>query len=99
MAVALAVPDLAKAAGQMQRRTGGIRGHHLRLQGPIAFAFGLGDQAREQCAAQALPLGTRRNVDADLSDAGSASRVRNRRQCCPSDDMPVTIARDETSNL
>ncbi len=79
VAVTLAVTHLAKSAGQMQRHTCGIRGHHLRLQGPITFAFGLGDQAREQCAAQALPLCVRRNVDADLSDTGCASRIWNRR--------------------
>jgi hypothetical protein len=79
VAVTLAVTHLAKSAGQMQCRTGGIRGYHLRLQGPIALAFGLGDQTREQCAAQALPLCTRRNVDADLSDAGRASGIWNRR--------------------
>ena len=77
--VTLAVTHLAKSAGEMQRRTCGIRGHHLRLQCPIAFAFGLGDQTREQCAAQAMPLCTRSNVDADLSDAGRASGIWNRR--------------------
>ncbi len=63
----------------MQRSTRGIRGNDLRLQGPIAFLFGLEDQTCEQCAAQAMALCTRSNVDADLSDAGRASRIWNRR--------------------
>ncbi len=99
VAVTLAVTHLAKSASQMQRRTRGIRGHHLRLHGPIAFAFGRGDQTCEQRAAQAMPLGTRGDVDADLSDAGRASSIWNRRQCRPSGDAPFAIARDEPSCL
>lgn len=79
VAVALAVTHLAKSAREMQRRTCSIPGHHLRLQGPIAFAFGLGDQTYEQGVAETMPLCTRSNVDADLSDAGRASCIWNRR--------------------
>jgi len=99
LAVTLAVTHLAKSASQMERRTRSIRSHHLRLQCPVAFAFGLGDQAFEQRAAQSVPSCARGNVDADLSDAGCASRIRNRRERRPSGDLPFGVARDETAGL
>lgn len=99
MAVTFAVTHLAKSARQMQRRTRGIRCHHLCLQRPIAFAFGRGNQSGEQCAPHAVPLCARRNVDADLSDAGGTSCIGNWRECRPSGHAPFAIARDETSYL
>lgn len=86
VAVSFTIAHVAKSASNVERRTRGIVSHHLRLQSPIAFALGIGDQASDQRAAQALPSSAGGNIDADLSDAGRASRIRNRCERCPSDD-------------
>ena len=53
---------------------------HIGLQGPVTFRFRHLDQPLQQGEPDALTMCVSRYIDADLSDAGSASYIRDRRQ-------------------
>lgn len=78
VAVTFAVADFAKPALGVEGAAGLVQGKDLRLQRPVAVAFGCGNQCVEQGRSDALPLCLRCDVDADLSDAGGASGVGGR---------------------
>ena len=99
VAVALPPADFAETAGAVKRAAGEIAGHHLRLKRPIACRLGDVDEPVEQSGADALPLCLPCYVYADLSDAGSASGVGNRREGRPSGYLTaVTRARHQSAD-
>ena len=76
--VAFTCADLAETAMCMQGTAGLVGCQDLRLQGPIAVRLGGFDKRAYECPANAAALCFARNVYADLSDPGGASRVGNR---------------------
>jgi len=66
--------------------------YNLRLQRPIPCRLRDFDEPVEQSGADALPASIPTYVYADLSDAGSASRVWNRRESRPSDYCTIACA-------
>ena len=78
MAVAFANANLAKAALGEQRATGHVCSDHLSLQHPVFFGLRQFYQTRQQGRPDPLSLCVGGDVDADLSDPGSASGVGNR---------------------
>lgn len=81
--IPLAAPYLTETAFSMKRQAGVIAGDDLRLQRPVPFGLGVRNQPVKQGCPDALPVRRCLYIDADLSDAGSASRVGNRRKRRP----------------
>lgn len=77
MAVAFADTDLTETVLSKQRATGCVGCDHLSLQHPVFFSLGQFDQTCQQGRPDPLPLCVCSDIDADLSDPGGASRVRN----------------------
>ena len=80
VAKALAITDFAKADLRVEGATRRVRGQDLGLERPVTFLFGRRDQRIEKGCADTLAICFRTDVDADLSDTGGASSVRNRCQ-------------------
>lgn len=95
VAVPLPPSDFAKAAFFVERAACVVAGHDLRLQRPVALAFGVGDHPVEQCRANPLPAHRSANVYADLSDTGGASRVRHRGEGGPAGNRAIVRTGDE----
>lgn len=68
----------AKTAFFVKSAAGVVVCNDLRLQCPIPFPLGVCDQPIEQRVTGALLANIPTYVDADLSDPGSASCIRNR---------------------
>ena len=77
MAVPFAYPNFPVPGLSVKGAAGGIGGEYLGLEGPVAFRLRRRRETVEQPDADALASCFLRDVDADLSDAGRASRVRN----------------------
>ncbi len=78
MSIAFADADLVKAVLAEKRAAGGVCGNHLSLQHPVFFGLRQFYQTRQQGGPDPLSLCVGGDVDADLSDPGSASGVGNR---------------------
>jgi len=83
MPITLTPSDIPKSASAMKRQTGMIGGQDLGLQCPVSGRFGCNCEPFQQGAADALSSCLLADVDADLSDACCASRIRRRRQSGP----------------
>lgn len=95
VAVPFAKSDFAKAAFLMKRAACMVPGHDLSLQRPVALAFGVGDHPIEQGPADSFAARRPAYVNADLSDAGSASCVGNGGEGGPARDDAIFYTRDQ----
>lgn len=80
LAEALTHANFAEPAFDVQRSARMVGGDDLGLQSPNALGLGNSDQALHQERSDAVPTKTFAHIDADLSDAGCASRVCHARQ-------------------
>jgi hypothetical protein len=77
MAVAFAGPDFAIPVSVEQSTTGCVGGKSLRLKCPVSLAFRKGEDPIQEGGPDALSNFVARDVDADLSDPGGSSRIRD----------------------